>query len=69
MVLIGSCNLFSGSLNSGVLESALLIDDTKCAAEILEIVIQEKMVCEQSTKPIKANIDQDKQQKICIIHS
>ena len=53
MVLIGSCNLFSGSLNSGVLESALLIDDTKCAAEILEIVIQEKWCASNQQSRLK----------------
>ena len=41
-ILIGSCNLFSGALDSGVLESGLLIEDLECAKSILEVILEEK---------------------------
>lgn len=44
VIFICSCNLFSGSLESGVIESGLVIHDAECAKVILNAVIGEKWV-------------------------
>jgi phosphatidylserine/phosphatidylglycerophosphate/cardiolipin synthase-like enzyme len=44
MVFICSCNLFSGSMESGVLESGLHIKDIQCAKSILEVFKEEEWV-------------------------
>ena len=44
MVFICSCNLFSGSMESGVLESGLHIKDIQCAKSIIEVLRDEKWV-------------------------
>jgi phosphatidylserine/phosphatidylglycerophosphate/cardiolipin synthase-like enzyme len=42
VILISSCNLFSGSLESGVIESGLVINDAECAKSILDVISDEK---------------------------
>jgi hypothetical protein len=51
-VFLCSCNLFSGSLDSGVLESGLLIKDVECAKSILEASNEEGWVPNQFVKDI-----------------
>ncbi len=52
MVFICSCNLFSGSLESGVLESGLHIKDVHCAKSILEVFREEEWVPEIMAKDV-----------------
>jgi len=52
MAFICSCNLFSGSLDSGVLESGLLIKDINCAKSMLEVSNEEDWVPNQLIKDI-----------------
>jgi len=52
MVFICSCNLFSGSLEAGVLESGLLIKDIQCAKSMLEVANEEEWVPNQLVKDI-----------------
>jgi phosphatidylserine/phosphatidylglycerophosphate/cardiolipin synthase-like enzyme len=49
-VFICSCNLFSGSLESGVLETGLLIRDIECAKSILDILFEEDWISEETSK-------------------
>lgn len=49
-VFICSCNLFSGSLESGVLETGLLIRDIECAKSILEVLFEEDWISEETSK-------------------
>ena len=42
IIFICSCNLFSGSLESGVIESGLVINDVECAKAILDVINDEK---------------------------
>lgn len=44
MVFLCSCNLFSGAMNSAVLESGLLIKDVPCASKIMRTMLNEKWV-------------------------
>lgn len=52
MVFICSCNLFSGSMESGVLESGLQIKDVHCAKSILEVLREEGWVPEIMAKDV-----------------
>ena len=52
MVFICSCNLFSGSMESGVLESGLHIKDIHCAKSIIEVLREEEWVPQKMTKDI-----------------
>ena len=52
MVFICSCNLFSGSMESGVLESGLHIKDIQCAKSILEVFREEEWVPQKMVKDI-----------------
>ena len=45
-ILITSCNLFSGSLESSVLESGIFIHDYNCAISIIENILEEKWLPE-----------------------
>lgn len=49
-VFICSCNLFSGSLESGVLETGLLIRDIECAKSILDVLFEEDWISEETSK-------------------
>lgn len=46
---ICSCNLFSGDMNSAVLESGLLIKDVPCASKIMQAMLDEKWVPDELT--------------------
>ena len=50
MIFLCSCNLFSGSFDSGVLESGLLIKDAECARTLIEAVDDERWVPETIKK-------------------
>jgi len=52
MVFICSCNLFSGSMESGVLESGLHIKDIQCAKSILEVFKEEEWVPQKMVKDV-----------------
>ena len=61
MAFISSCNLFSGSLDSGVLESGLLINDINCVKSMLEVSNKEDWVPNQLIEDInKMNSDLEK---------
>lgn len=52
MVFICSCNLFSGSMESGVLESGLHIKDLHCAKSIIEVLREEEWVPQNMTNDV-----------------
>lgn len=56
--LITSCNLFSGSFESGVLESCLSIDDGFCAASILSECIEGEWIPEECISQVHGMRDQ-----------
>lgn len=56
--LITSCNLFSGSFDSGVLESGLSIHDDLCAASILSQCIEGEWIPEECISQVHQMRDQ-----------
>ena len=57
MVWIGSCNLLSAAPTSWVLESGLVIEDRGVASEIINHVIEEGWLSEESSNFISSMID------------
>ena len=57
MVWIGSCNLLSAAPTSWVLESGLVIEDRGVASEIINHVIEEEWLSEESSNFISSMID------------
>ena len=70
MVFICSCNLFSGDLKSGVLESGLLIKDIQCAKSMLEVSDEEEWAPTQLVKDIGqiySDLEKIKQPKFALM--
>lgn len=57
MVWIGSCNLLSAAPTSWVLESGLVIEDRGVASEIINHIIEEEWLSEESSNFISSMID------------